>query len=130
MEYDNDRRSHRLRDVLATYVANNPGWAYRRDEHIWIDDLRKATEVGREIVDCIGFREVQLTGLLDSPDVLLIRKVVSWVLPYSSGQEFELLVAAVEHAARADLRHKRLAVVGWTVVACVVTAVFVSSWDA
>lgn len=114
----NDPRALRLRDVLTAFVQAKPGWAYRQDQLSWVYVFRTGEEIGRELVDQVGFCDVQLAGFLDSPDGVLIREVVSWVLPYGNRQEVDLLVVAVVHAARADQQRRRGAIVGWTAAAC------------
>ncbi|MGH3524448.1 MAG: hypothetical protein ACRDU4_16890, partial [Mycobacterium sp.] len=66
--YSTDTRAQRLHQFLAAYVRENPRWAYTGNQWGWPAELRTVEDVAAEMLGAIGFREVQLTQVFESPD--------------------------------------------------------------
>jgi len=86
-----------------------------------------AAEVAGDLLKTAEFREVQLAGILGSPDGKLIQTVVGWVLPGPQAAIFHLLVDAITLAAEATQRDQRKLAGVWTGV---VALLAIALWGA
>jgi hypothetical protein len=72
-------------------------------------ELRDVQDVADDLLDAAEFAETRVANFFGSSDGRLIRGVVTWVLPYPFGGEFDLLVEAVMLAAEERARGRRRA---------------------
>jgi hypothetical protein len=103
--YNDDPVAQRLRMLLEHWTRAQPGWAYETQN--WALVLRDATAVANDLLEQTEIAEIGLARLLASPDGQMIRTVVSWVLPFPQGAEFDLLVDAITRAAEATRNGKK-----------------------
>ncbi len=114
MNYENDPTARKLYTFLVRWIRDHPAWAYESSD--WSVSLRKAESVGSSLLSDTEFAEVNLAGLLKSPDGQLIETVVGWVLPWPMSAEFKLLVDAITFAAQAKQKNERGLAAGLTLV--------------
>jgi hypothetical protein len=118
VNYQNDPTAQKLYAFLTRWIRENPNWAYEVSG--WSMRLRKAESVGSSLLNDAEFAEVNLAGLLKSPEGQLIETVVSWILPWPMSSEFKLLVDAITLAAQAKQKNERGLAAGLTAVAAFV----------
>jgi len=114
VNYHTDPTAQKLYAFLVRWIRDNPNWAYEASG--WSVSLSKAEAVGSSLLNDAEFAEVNLAGLLKSPDGQLIQTVVGWVLPWPTSAEFKLLVDAITLAAQAKQKNERGLAAGLTVV--------------
>lgn len=125
MDYQNDPNAVKLYAFLSQWARNHPTWAY--EPNGWMMTLKSVESVTRDLMSEAKFDEINLAGVIRSPDAQLIETVVTWVLPWPTSLEFKLLVDAITAAAKAKQKNQRGVAAGWTLaVGVLLFAVFSS----
>lgn len=115
--YFGNPRAEALAQQLRIYLDGDSNWYYSATARGLESGRPAATVLADQLVDAIGFRELQLVTLLETPDARLVEAVVQQVLPWQAGDAFQLLLEAIHLAAAAEQRRQRGQVGGWTAVA-------------
>jgi hypothetical protein len=124
VDYRNDPTALRLYEFLQGWTRANPAWSAGQFDHLhWVQRSSTSAEIASNLLKAAEFREVQLAGILDSPDGELVRAVVGWVLPGPQAALFHLLVDAILLAAEATQRDQRKLAGACTLVGAAVIAV-------
>jgi hypothetical protein len=117
MDYRNDPKALRLYWFLSSWTQANPGWAYDCDPFQHVRRVCDAEALASELLAAAEASELQLAGLLKTPDGELIQTVIGWMIPWPASGEFKLLVDAVTLAAAAKQRDQRTLAGALTVAA-------------
>ena len=115
--YWGDPRAEAFAQQLRIFLDGDSNWYYNATARGLESGRPAATVLADQLVDAIGFRELQLATLLETPDAHLVETVVQQVLPWQAGDAFQLLLEAIHLAAAAEQRRQRGQVGAWTAVA-------------
>jgi len=125
MDYQNDPSALKLYAFLSQWTRSHPTWAYEPSG--WMMTLKSVESVTSDLMSEVEFDEINLAGVVKSPDGQLIETVVAWVLPWPTSLEFKLLVDAITAAAKAKQNSQRGVAAGLTLAAGVLLFAMFSS---
>jgi hypothetical protein len=106
-DYSNDPRAQELAKVLAEWLRQHPNWSQTSDTNgCWRQ--RTVSEIAEELVGPIEAMDVELAGVLQSPDGRLIRAVAGWLLPAWPAALVQLFSDSVLLAAQAKNKDQKI----------------------
>jgi hypothetical protein len=108
----------KLDAFVRRWLAENPGWQWDRTSASWPPRARDAFDLAMQLLAEAEFAEVGIAGWFGTPDGVLVRAVVSRILPSPLSFEVSLLAEAITIAAAAQQqdRQNRLVAAGATLV--------------
>jgi hypothetical protein len=107
-DISNDPRAAELVKVLGEWLKQHPNWNQTWDDaNAWWRQ-RTASEIAEDLVDPIEEMDVELAGVLESPDGRLIQVVAGWLLPGWPAALVQLLSDSVLLAAQARNRDQKI----------------------
>lgn len=101
----------------------------RRGARHYTQRFREVGDIAAEMLAAVEADELQVAGILTTPDGELIRAVVGWILPWPANAEFKLLVDAVTLAASAKQRDQRILAGTLTVLATITVGLILTSLE-
>src|SRR5580704_7967799 len=100
IEEVDDQRAAELLKVLMEWLRWHPNWSQTQDSNGWRRQ-RTPAEIAQDLIAPIEKMDVELAGILESPDGRLIQAVAQRLLPAWPAELVQLFAESVLLAAQA-----------------------------
>lgn len=106
-DFSREQRASALANVLRQWLIGHPNWNQARDANGWWRQ-RTPGEIAEDLVAPIEEMDVELAGVLESPDGRLVQEVAAWLLPTWPAELVQLFADSVLLAAQARNRDQKI----------------------